>query len=172
VYGIVKQNKGFIHVCSEPGKGTTFSIYLPQEVDERVAVTDDIPQKVLSRGHETILLAEDEPMILDVVTEIFEGQGYTVLAAATPDEALRLARAHVGDIHLLLTDMIMPQMNGLELAGKLSVIYPKLKCLFMSGYTADVVSPDTITYNGTHFIQKPFSREELCSKVREVLSAG
>jgi YesN/AraC family two-component response regulator len=95
-----------------------------------------------------------------------------VLAAATPDEALRLARAHVGDIHLLLTDMIMPQMNGLELAGKLSAIHPKLKCLFMSGYTADVVSPDTIADNGTHFIQKPFSREELCSKVREVLSAG
>jgi two-component system, cell cycle sensor histidine kinase and response regulator CckA len=171
VYGIVKQNRGFINVCSEPGQGTTFSVYLPQHIDDNDSPPHETEEKVLPRGHETILLAEDESMILDVVTEIFEGQGYTVLVAATPDEAIRLARAHAGEIHLLVTDMIMPKMNGLELAGKVLAVHPKLKCLFMSGYTADVVSQDGIVENGTHFIQKPFSRDELCVKVREVLDA-
>ena len=120
-------------------------------------------------GHETILLVEDEQMILNMTTMMLEKQGYTVLAASTPDKAMRLAREYAGDIHLLMTDVVMPDMNGRDLAGKLSALYPGIKRLFMSGYTADVIAHHGVLDPEVNFIQKPFSIKNLAAKVREAL---
>jgi two-component system cell cycle sensor histidine kinase/response regulator CckA len=122
-----------------------------------------------ARGHETILLVEDEPMILDITKTMLERQGYTVMAAATPGEAIRLAREHAGEIHLLMTDVVMPEMNGRDLAKNLLSLYPNLKRLFMSGYTADVIAHHGVLDEGVQFIQKPFSVQALAAKVRDVL---
>jgi two-component system cell cycle sensor histidine kinase/response regulator CckA len=169
VYGIVKQNRGFITVYSEPGQGTTFKIYLPPHatVAARLAKTDvEIPTE---HGHETILLVEDEPMILELTVIMLKTLGYTVLSAATPGEAIRLAREHCGQIHMLLTDVIMPEMNGRDLAKNLLSLYPDLKRLFMSGYTANVIAHHGVLDAGVHFLQKPFSLGELAAKIREAL---
>ena len=114
---------------------------------------------------------EDEPAILKMTTTMLERQGYTVLAASTPGEAIRLAREHAGEIHLLMTDVVMPEMNGRDLAKNLLSLYPHLKRLFMSGYTADVIAHHGVLDEGVHFIQKPFSMESLAAKVREALAA-
>ena len=169
VYGMVKQNKGFIDVISQPDQGTTFKIYLPRHAPEagRTVKTDESPPAAL--GHETILLVEDEPMILDIAVKILQRQGYTVMAAATPGEAIRLAREHAGEIHLLMTDVVMPEMNGKEMAKNLLSLYPNLKRLFMSGYTADVIAHHGVLDEGVQFLQKPFSVQTLAAKVREVL---
>ena len=169
VYGMVKQNNGFIDVISQPGQGTTFKIYLPRHTPEsgRTVKTDVSPPA--ARGHETILLVEDEPMILDIAVKILQRQGYSVMAAATPGEAIRLAREYTGEIHLLMTDVVMPEMNGRDLAKNLLSLYPNLKRLFMSGYTADVIAHHGVLDEGVKFIQKPFSVQALAAKVREVL---
>ena len=169
VYGMVKQNKGFINVYSEPGQGTTFKIYLPAHAAEPGGTTKMDTAQTVARGHETILLVEDEPMILDITTTMLEHQGYTVRAAATPGEAIRLAREHAGEIHLLMTDVVMPEMNGRDLAKNLLSLYPNLKRLFMSGYTANVIAHHGVLDEGVQFIQKPFSLQSLAAKVREVL---
>lgn len=169
VYGIVKQNDGFIDVYSEPGHGTSFKIYLPRyQGKEKQARADGSPEPA-GRGHETVLMVEDEPAILDLGKQILEMQGYRVLTAGTPGEAIRMAIEHVGEIHLLLTDVIMPEMNGRELAKKLLSLYPGLKRLFMSGYTADVIAHHGVLDEGVQFIQKPFSLDALADKVRETL---
>jgi PAS domain S-box-containing protein len=172
VYGIVKQNDGFINVYSEPGQGTTFRIYLPRHaagiVETRAAIAAEIPQ-----GHgETVLLVEDEPAMLNMGKGMLEKLGYTVLTAATPTEAMRLAEEHAGEIHLLMTDVVMPEMNGRDLAHRLKSLYTTLKCLFMSGYTANVIAHHGVLDPGVHFIQKPFSMQGLATKVREVLEKG
>ncbi|MDY0312902.1 MAG: PAS domain S-box protein, partial [Desulfobacterales bacterium] len=170
VYGIVKQNKGFIHVESQPGRGATFCIYLP-----RYKTAPAEQQAVQGRsepaagGSETILLVEDEPAILSVGQMMLEKLGYRVLAGSRPEEALRLARAHEAAIDLLITDVVMPRMNGRDLAHRLQKLYPDLRVLFMSGYTADVIARQGILDEGMQFIQKPFSREALALKVAEVL---
>jgi PAS domain S-box-containing protein len=169
VYGIVKQNNGFIDVYSESGLGTTFKIYLPLHATEAGRTTKIGAAQSAASGHETILLVEDEPMILDITTKMLECQGYTVMAAATPGEAIRLAREHAGEIHLLMTDVVMPEMNGRDLAKNLLSLYPKLKRLFMSGYTADVIAHHGVLDEGVQFIQKPFSVQTLANRVREVL---
>ena len=169
VYGMVKQNNGFIDVHSEPGRGTTFKIYLPRNTAETGRTRMKDAAQPAARGHETILLVEDEPMILDITTKMLERQGYTVQAAATPGEAIRLAREHAGEIHLLMTDVVMPEMNGRDLAKNLLSLYPNLKRLFMSGYTADVIAHHGVLDEGVQFIQKPFSVQTLAVKVREVL---
>jgi DNA-binding response OmpR family regulator len=128
--------------------------------------------KPIARGHETILLVEDEPMILEMTREMLEGQGYVVLPAPTPGEAIRLAREHTGTIHLLMTDVVMPEMNGRDLAANLLFLNSNLKLLFMSGYTANVIAHHGVLDEGVHFIQKPFTLKELSSKVRETLDAG
>jgi PAS domain S-box-containing protein len=169
VYGIVRQNDGFIKVHSEPDHGTTFKIYLPRySVKLEQAVKDE--QGVwVAHGQETVLLVEDEPSILKLTTLMLEKLGYKVLAALTPGEAIHLAELHPGEIHLLMTDVIMPEMNGRDLADKLIFNYPHLKLLFMSGYTADVIAHHGVLDEGVHFIRKPFSKMGLAARVREAL---
>jgi CheY-like chemotaxis protein len=169
VYGIVKQNKGFINVYSEPGRGTTLKLYFARDrtgiVEKTVA---DIPHPDAGRG-ETILVVEDESALLKLATRLLETLGYTVLSASHPDNALRLAKKHPGKIHLLLTDVVMPDMNGRELADRLLALYPDLKLVFMSGYTANVIAHQGVLDKGMHFIQKPLSIHALAATVRQAL---
>ncbi len=171
VYGIVKQNNGFINVYSEPGHGSTFKIYLPRYADKASQAPKDDALKSVVRGHETILLVEDEPGILKMTLAMLERQGYTVLAASTPGEAIRLAERYSGEIHLLVTDVVMPEMNGRDLAKNLIALYPNLKRLFMSGYTANVIAHHGVLDEGVHFIQKPFSSKDLAAEVRSALES-
>ncbi len=169
IYGIVKQNNGFVNVYSEPGHGTTFKVYLPRHESKAVQKPQQDTKESLARGNAVILLVEDEPMILDMTRIMLENLGYQVLPAATPQEAIRQAREHVGDIHLLMTDVIMPEMNGKDLASNLLSLNPQLRRLFMSGYTANVIAHHGVLDEGVHFIQKPFSLKDLALKVSEVL---
>jgi PAS domain S-box-containing protein len=171
VYGIVKQNNGFINVYSEPGHGTRFTIHLPRHSGKTEQARGIEAEGPALRGQETILLVEDEPASLKLITKMLERQGYSVLAAGTPGEAIRVAREHSGEIHLLLTDVVMPEMNGRDLARRLLSLYPNLKRLFASGYTANVIAHQGVLDEGMHFIQKPFSRKELAAKVREALDS-
>jgi len=169
VYGIVKQNEGFINVYSEPGEGTTFKTYLPRFTSAAVApAAVDVTHTPPGRG-ETLLLVEDEAAILRVATAMLEELGYRVLAAATPAEALRHAELHAATIRLLITDVVMPEMSGRDLAQTLTALNPHLQVLFTSGYTGDVIAHRGVLDKGVHFLQKPFSIEELASKVRHVL---
>ncbi|MDO9262604.1 MAG: response regulator [Desulfosalsimonadaceae bacterium] len=169
VYGIVKQNNGFINVYSEPGKGTIFRIYFSRHLGDQVSVRSDVGRIAISRGNETILLVEDEPGILKLTQAMLENLGYHILPAGTPGEAIRLAESHQGKIHLLLTDVIMPEMNGRDLAARISALSPETKLIFSSGYTANVIAHRSVLEPGVNFIQKPFSRRELGEKLRAVL---
>jgi len=169
VYGIVKQNNGLINVYSEPEKGTTFKIYLPiyvgQIVKEHSEKEIELP---LSRG-ETVLLVEDDESILKIVKRILEELGYAVLFSSSPMEAISLATEHADEINLLITDVVMPEMNGRELSERLQSLYPNLKTLFMSGYTADIIAKRGVLESGVNFIEKPFSNKDLAFKIREVM---
>jgi PAS domain S-box-containing protein len=169
VYGIVKQNQGFINVYSEPGTETTFRIYLPRHVGKAAQARLEGPAEPVSSGQETVLLVEDESAILNMGRKMLEKLGYLVVTAGTPGEAIRLAEEHAGEIHLLRTDVVMPEMNGRDLARRLLSLYPDLKRLFMSGYTANVIAHRGVLEEGVHFIQKPFSMKDLGFKVREAL---
>ncbi|OQX17096.1 MAG: hypothetical protein BWK76_10620 [Desulfobulbaceae bacterium A2] len=171
VYGIVKQNNGFINVYSEPGQGTCFKIYLAKHQGEPEWMPKEEIQPTMAGGHETLLLVEDEPMLMKMTTAMLNMQGYTVLAAITPGEAIHLSREHAGTIHLLITDVVMPEMNGRDLARYLHGFLPGLRCLFMSGYTANVIAHHGVLDPGVHFLQKPFSSRDLAARVREVLDA-
>ena len=169
VYGIVKQNEGFINVYSEPGRGTTVKIYLPRFRGQTLeATTESRPEAPPGRG-ETVLLVEDDPLILGVGRTMLEKLGYTVLAAGTPGEAVLQAKSHAAELQLLITDVVMPEMNGRDLAILLKATQPGLKCLFSSGYTADVIAHSGVLDEGVHFLQKPFSLKTLATKVREAL---
>jgi len=169
VYGVVKQNNGLINVHSEPGQGTTFKIYLPRHQAKTTPLPKKGTDKPSERGDETVLLVEDEPSILRMTTMMLERQGYKVVGASTPGKAVRLATEHAGDIHLLMTDVVMPEMNGRDLAKNILSLYPGLKCLFMSGYNADVIAHHGVLDDGVNFIQKPFSKQDLSAKLREIL---
>ncbi|MBA3004132.1 MAG: PAS domain S-box protein [Desulfurivibrio sp.] len=169
VYGIVKQNNGFINVYSEPEKGTTFKIYLSRYADQVFKIKRErIAEIPLSHG-EMVLVVEDEPALLKMSKLMLEKLGYRVIAASTPHEALGVAEEHAGEIHLLLTDVVMPGMNGCDLAERMQTRNPRLKILFMSGYTANVIAHRGVLGEGTNFIQKPFSMNDLAVKVREAL---
>jgi PAS domain S-box-containing protein len=169
VYGIVKQNDGFINVYSESGSGSTFRIYLSRFLGDDGIAADLTRKKTGAGGTETILLVEDEPSILRMTKMMLEKKGYSVLPAATPGEAIDLAKTHSDKIHLLMTDVVMPEMNGRELAKKITNFHPDIGMLFMSGYTANVIAHHGVLDDGVAFIQKPFSLDDLTEKVRELL---
>lgn len=169
VYGIVKQNNGFINVYSEPGRGATFRIYLPRHRGAIGAASLDKVSGIPRGRGETVLLVEDEPAILNLTKTMLTGLDYRVLEAGSPGQAITLSEAFAGEIHLLLTDVVMPAMNGRDLAGRLCVLRPKLKTLFMSGYPADAIAHHGLLDAEAHLIQKPFSKDRLAARLREVL---
>jgi len=169
IYGIVKQNEGLINVYSEPGEGTTFRIYLPRHAEVTKRIEKYEAEEIPVGAGETVLIVEDEVSILELTKMILERFGYVVLEASSPNEAIALAKEHPGEVHLLITDVVMPEMNGRDLAEKLRTDYPKLKVLFMSGYPANVIAHHGLLEVGVNFIQKPFSSRDLAVKVRETL---
>jgi CheY-like chemotaxis protein len=169
VYGIVKQSGGFIWVESEPGQGTTFKIYLPQVADTGEPVTRVLEPAQPSLGAETILLAEDEEPVRVLARRCLEGMGYRVLAASRADEAQQMAERHVGPIHLLLTDVVMPGGSGPELAAQLAARHPEMRVLYMSGYTDDAIVHRGVIAPGIELLEKPFNPAALARKVRDVL---
>lgn len=172
VYGIVEQNEGFIAVVSAPNRGSTFQVYLPRHRGALEESTIEAPQRPLEGGGETLLVVEDEPAVLEMVKTVIEARGYRVLTAATPGEAIRIFEERAERIDLLITDVVMPEMNGRELAERLLAQDRRLKCLFTSGYTADVIGNRGVLEEGTHFIQKPYASDVLLAKIREALGSA
>jgi len=171
VYGIVKQSGGNIWVYSELGKGTTFKIYLPQVEESIDTAQEGAAPAALLGGLETVLVVEDEDGVRDLARDILEAKGYTVLWARDGAEALRICEQHSGPIHLMLTDVVMPEMTGRQLADRLAVLRPAIKVLYMSGYTDNAVVHHGVLDPGTVFLQKPFSAAVLTRKVRKILDA-
>ena len=171
VYGIIKQSDGFINVYSELGKGSTFRIYVPRCEGEGVVVRETTASQIQKGQGETVLLVEDEAAIVKLATAMLEDLGYKVLAANSPTEALRVAEVHRGEIQLLLTDVVMPGMNGRDLAKQVQEMCPKIKTIYMSGYTANVIAHHGVLDEGINFIQKPFARSDLSLRIREALDS-
>ncbi|HNV69135.1 MAG TPA: PAS domain S-box protein, partial [Candidatus Ozemobacteraceae bacterium] len=169
VYGIVRQNNGNILVTSRPGKGSCFLIYLPRH-DGPQAHVEPVSPHPETGGRETILLVEDEPEVLELTSLLLQRLGYCVLPESNPKRAVQLAAAHSGRIDLLMTDVVMPEMNGRELAKAIQAKFPELKCLYMSGYTADVIARQGVLEQDMHFIQKPFNLSQLATRIREALN--
>jgi signal transduction histidine kinase/CheY-like chemotaxis protein len=169
VYGIIKQNKGFVKVASTLEHGTTVAIYLPRHRSQGVPQPQAQKEQTTGTSHTTILLVEDEPMILEMAAMMLQRQGYQVLTASGPREAIRLAGQCAGEIDLLITDVMMPEMNGHDLAQQLLSRHPRLKRLYMSGYTADVIAERGLLDETVDFIQKPFSVQKLTEKIRTLL---
>ena len=176
VYGIVKQSGGYIWVYSEADRGTTFKVYLPRVVERveessRGLATVPVAEAPV-RATETILLVEDEEGVREVAREFLEIMGYKVLEARSPADAMRIAQEHPGEIHMLLTDVVMPEMGGRDLAERLHQVRPRMKVLYMSGYTDDAIVHHGVLDAGTPFLQKPFARDALERKIREVLRSS
>jgi len=170
VYGIVRQCKGFINVYSECDIGTTFNIYLPLHKDNNEITESDVMETIPLGNNETILLVEDDAMLIEVSQNILRKLGYHVLSATAPEQALEIVEDKSTKIDLVLTDVIMPQMNGRELVDSILEKRPEVKFLFMSGYTADVVLHHGVTDGDTFFISKPFSKKEIAFKIKDVLN--
>ena len=172
LYGIVKQNEGYVVVTSRPGQGTRFKIYLPA-VQENIRELN--PVKVCAGpypGAEVILLVEDQELVRHFVGELLRSWGYTVLEASNGNEALSTSKRQKGPIGLMVTDVEMPEMSGRELARHLSPFRPEMKVLFMSGYTMETFGQDGISQAGTELLQKPFTAAALRSKLKDLLGAG
>jgi two-component system cell cycle sensor histidine kinase/response regulator CckA len=169
IYGIIKQNKGFINLYSEPGKGTTFRIYIPRHIDRSETRKPEKRITNIAKGHENILPVEDEPSLLNIYRAMLEKLGYCVLSAGRPSEAISLAEEYAGEIDLVLTDVVMPEMNGHQLCKRLSALNPNLKKLFMSGYTSNVIGHHGALEEGVCFIPKPFSLKDLSFRIRKAL---
>jgi PAS domain S-box-containing protein len=172
VYGIIKQSGGYITVYSEQGKGTTFKIYLPTVNEAIEPIEPDKPSTGRLHGIETVLLVEDEPAVRVLVRDTLRLFGYKVMEARHGFEAQLIARQHAGPIHLLITDVVMPQMSGRELAEGFASEYPDMSVLYMSGYTESAVIHHGVLNPGTAFLQKPFTPETLARKIREILDVG
>jgi len=172
VYGIVKQNEGFVDLYSGPGEGTTFKIYFPSHGNESVTITPMFHEAVPASSGETLLIVEDDPLILDTSKLMLEDLGYSVLSASAPGEALALAEGNSSDIQLVLTDVVMPEMNGKELAEKLKAIIPGVKIIFMSGYAADVIKSRGFFDSSDRYLQKPFTVKDLAVVIHESLYKG
>jgi CheY-like chemotaxis protein len=170
VYGIVKQNKGIITVSSEIGKGSCFTVFLPRVGNDSNPEYEKVADLSAAIRNITILVVEDSPPLLDMTAKMIKHLGHNALTASTPDEAVRVATEHKALIQLLLTDVIMPDMNGKELSKKLTAIYPGLKTIFMSGYTADIIAHQGVLEQNVNFIQKPFMLKDLLAKINETLS--
>jgi two-component system cell cycle sensor histidine kinase/response regulator CckA len=171
VYGIVKQSGGHIEVYSEVGRGTTFKVYFPLVDEGTKEYKRSIESKESPQGTETVLLAEDDEILRRLICMVLKGNGYQVLEAANGSAALLACKSHQEPIHLLLTDVIMPEMNGRQLVDRLTPVRPEMKVLFMSGYTDDAIVHQGVLADGVNFIQKPFPPSALAHKVREVLDA-
>jgi PAS domain S-box-containing protein len=169
VYGTVRQSNGFIHVDGELGKGTTFSIYFPRYLGKADHVRPEGVPTVATLGKATILIVEDEASLLKLAATVLERLGHTVLTASTPNQAIRLAETQRGQLQLLITDVVMPEMNGRDLAKRILSLCPGLKSLFMSGYTDDLIAHHGALDEGVEFIEKPFSAHDLAAKVHDVL---
>jgi CheY-like chemotaxis protein len=172
VYGIVKQSDGYIWVYSEPGRGTSFKIYLPRIAEEASADVIDRSGDAgaIPRGFETVLLVEDESGVRELAREYLETSGYKVIQASNGHEALELAAMYQEPIQLLMTDVVMPGISGRELADRISLIRPDIKILYMSGYTEQAVVHHGIMEEDTILLQKPFTLATLASKLREILA--
>jgi two-component system, cell cycle sensor histidine kinase and response regulator CckA len=169
VYGIVKQNRGFVELKSEPGKGTRVAVFFPRHTGRTTAESPAAAPQLPKTDAGTVLLVEDEPALAAVVSRMLARWGYQVITALTPGQAIEMAREHRGTIDLFITDVVMPEMNGRDLAKNILSLYPDAKRLFMSGYTAEVIAHQGVLDEGVCFIQKPFSAQELLAKVREIL---
>jgi len=173
VYGIVKQSGGYIWVSSEVGKGTSFRIYLPRMFESTETATAHVPVKevVGATGAEsnTLLLVEDEAGIRELTSELLAGWGYEVLVARNGVEALEISGKHRGAIDLMVTDVVMPHMNGRDLAERMRQMRPEMKVIYMSGYTDNLVLQGGMVEEGSDFIQKPFSADTLAKRVRAAL---
>lgn len=171
VYGIAQQNNGFVNVYSEPNKGTTFKVYIPLHAGEGVQGAEEKSHAFAMSAGETILFVEDDQTLLELGLTMLNKLGYEVLSTNSPKEALRIALECTDKIDLLITDVIMPEMNGKELASQLLLRHPHLKILYLSGYTANVIAHHGIIDEGINFLQKPFSRKELSHKIRGIMDA-
>jgi two-component system cell cycle sensor histidine kinase/response regulator CckA len=171
VYGVVKQSGGYIAVDSAPGKGASFKVYLPRTEEAAAQATSDVPVEQTSRGSETILLVEDAEPLRKLAQSFLEARGFRVLAAPNGEKALEVAVQNPEPIHLLLTDVVMPGMNGRVLAEELAPRQPGMKVIYMSGYTDSFIAGHGVLNPGTHLIHKPFTEEALVAKVREVLDS-
>lgn len=171
VYGIVRQSGGHVAVYSEPGRGTTFKVYLPRAEGQAEEASTPVPLGEPRRGTETVALVEDEEALRQVVHELLEESGYTVIDGPSPEAALKAAGEHAGPIHLLITDLIMPRLSGREAALRLQAVRPNVKVIYMSGYTGTAAEHHGPLEARHAFIQKPFSLDALLRKVREVLDS-
>ncbi len=170
VYGIVKQHNGYIWVYSEPDQGTTFKVYIPKAFEAENKKTETVAETKTGKvAGETILIAEDDPAILELVNQILEKHGYVTIKTSSPSACVEIAANYEHPLHLLLTDVVMPEMNGKEIYEKIRDYYPNIRVLYMSGYTDDVIADRGILNKGTNLIQKPFSMKALLVKVRETL---
>jgi CheY-like chemotaxis protein len=172
VYGIVRQSGGYIWVYSEPGRGTTFKIYLPQVGEDNQSAQPAELRTDAPAGSETILLVEDEEAVRALAGKVLEDRGYKVLESTSPEHALLLARQRQEPIHLLLTDLVLPGISGRKVAECLASLQPSIKVLYMSGYTDDSVVRNSVMEANAAFLQKPFTAASMARKVREVLDAG
>jgi two-component system, cell cycle sensor histidine kinase and response regulator CckA len=169
VYGIVQQNGGSVDVFSEPGAGTTFRVYIPRLAAEETDAGGSVPPIDTGEGSETVLLVEDDRSVRATAELFLQTLGYTVLTAPDPEAALELAAGYDGDIHILVTDVIMPGMNGRDLAATLTATFPRMACLFVSGYTADIIANHGVLDENVQFLAKPFTRADLARALREAL---
>jgi CheY-like chemotaxis protein len=169
VYGIVKQTGGDIWVYSEPGSGTTFKLYFPKVVDAASETGPAPEQKVDSASGETVLVVEDEKSVRDLTVRMLQRMGYKVLSAASGEEALEISNNYGGRIALLLTDVVMPNMSGRQVADALLATRPEIRVLYLSGYTENAVIHHGVLDTGVEFLPKPFTREALGQKIRDLL---